>query len=276
MGGRCVYDATGVSAKLHRLRGQREHLAANTRAPQGSWPGSPPPTPAMRSWYGLPGPRGRARAGVRPHPPPEQGAGLVGGTLGGRPGRRRAGRRSSTWRIWPPWKRAAAAGATPGCPGRSAADRRGDPAPGRQARHRGGHRPGPGHLQILPPLRDGHIGAQALPGPRPACRAGLEVGVLPGLRPVVRPGLGGSRADRRPWPARPARHPHPPHHRRAHHRHGGGGQRRPRPPARKPTRAARRARRTRTDLHPRPAARDRSKNRPTPKRPTRTSARVTT
>ncbi|WP_433509069.1 zinc ribbon domain-containing protein [Nonomuraea sp. CA-143628] len=39
---------------------------------------------------------------------------------------------------------------------------------------------------------------------------------------------------------------------------------------RKPTRAARRARRTRTDLHPRPAARDRSKNRPTPKRPTRT------
>ncbi|MEU4226481.1 transposase [Nonomuraea sp. NPDC026600] len=41
---------------------------------------------------------------------------------------------------------------------------------------------------------------------------------------------------------------------------------------RKPTRAARRARRTRTDLHPRPAARDRAKNRPTPKRPTRTSA----
>ncbi|HUR05952.1 MAG TPA: transposase, partial [Nonomuraea sp.] len=41
---------------------------------------------------------------------------------------------------------------------------------------------------------------------------------------------------------------------------------------RKPTRAARRARRTRTDLHPRPAARDRDKNRPTPKRPTRTSA----
>ncbi|MEQ4722301.1 transposase [Nonomuraea sp. B19D2] len=40
---------------------------------------------------------------------------------------------------------------------------------------------------------------------------------------------------------------------------------------RKPTRAARRARRTHTDLHPRPAARDRSKNRPTPKRPTRTS-----
>ncbi|MEU7864149.1 transposase [Nonomuraea sp. NPDC049141] len=40
---------------------------------------------------------------------------------------------------------------------------------------------------------------------------------------------------------------------------------------RKPTRAARRARRTRTDLHPRPAARDRSKNRPTPKRPTRTA-----
>ncbi|MFD1536174.1 zinc ribbon domain-containing protein [Nonomuraea guangzhouensis] len=41
---------------------------------------------------------------------------------------------------------------------------------------------------------------------------------------------------------------------------------------RKPTRAARRARRTRTDLHPRPAARDRAKNRPTPKRPTRTPA----
>ncbi len=41
---------------------------------------------------------------------------------------------------------------------------------------------------------------------------------------------------------------------------------------RKPTRAARRARRTRADLHPRPAARDRAKNRPTPKRPTRTSA----
>ncbi|WP_433515494.1 zinc ribbon domain-containing protein [Nonomuraea sp. CA-143628] len=40
---------------------------------------------------------------------------------------------------------------------------------------------------------------------------------------------------------------------------------------RKPTRAARRARRTRADLHPRPAARDRAKNRPTPKRPTRTS-----
>ncbi|MFI7146893.1 zinc ribbon domain-containing protein [Nonomuraea sp. NPDC050022] len=39
---------------------------------------------------------------------------------------------------------------------------------------------------------------------------------------------------------------------------------------RKPTRAARRARRTRTDLHPRPAARDRSKNCPTPKRPTHT------
>lgn len=38
---------------------------------------------------------------------------------------------------------------------------------------------------------------------------------------------------------------------------------------RKPTRAARRARRTRTDPHPRPAARDRSKNRPIPKRPTR-------
>ncbi|MBT2227551.1 zinc ribbon domain-containing protein [Nonomuraea sp. NEAU-A123] len=43
-------------------------------------------------------------------------------------------------------------------------------------------------------------------------------------------------------------------------------------PTRKLTRAARRARRTRTDLHPRPAARDRAKNRPTPKRPTRTSA----
>ncbi|MDP4505293.1 zinc ribbon domain-containing protein, partial [Nonomuraea turcica] len=43
--------------------------------------------------------------------------------------------------------------------------------------------------------------------------------------------------------------------------------------ARRPTRAARRARRTRTDLHPRPAARDRSKNRPTPKRPTRTQNR---
>ncbi|WP_433518260.1 zinc ribbon domain-containing protein [Nonomuraea sp. CA-143628] len=41
---------------------------------------------------------------------------------------------------------------------------------------------------------------------------------------------------------------------------------------RRPTRAARRARRTRADLHPRPAARDRSKNRPTPKRPTRTPA----
>ncbi|MDP4509693.1 transposase [Nonomuraea turcica] len=41
---------------------------------------------------------------------------------------------------------------------------------------------------------------------------------------------------------------------------------------RKPTRAARRARRTRTDLHPRPAARDRSKSRPTPKRPARTSS----
>ncbi|MFI7704032.1 zinc ribbon domain-containing protein [Nonomuraea sp. NPDC049480] len=41
--------------------------------------------------------------------------------------------------------------------------------------------------------------------------------------------------------------------------------------SRKPTRAARRARRTRTDLHPRPAARDRSKDRPTPKRPTRTA-----
>ncbi|MET9244986.1 zinc ribbon domain-containing protein [Nonomuraea sp. NPDC003709] len=40
---------------------------------------------------------------------------------------------------------------------------------------------------------------------------------------------------------------------------------------RKATRAARRARRTRTDLHPRLAARDRSKNRPTPKRPTRTA-----
>ncbi|MEQ4717186.1 zinc ribbon domain-containing protein [Nonomuraea sp. B19D2] len=39
---------------------------------------------------------------------------------------------------------------------------------------------------------------------------------------------------------------------------------------RKATRAARRARRTRTDLHPRPQARDRAKNRPTPKRPTRT------
>ncbi|MEV1244407.1 zinc ribbon domain-containing protein [Nonomuraea sp. NPDC049750] len=38
------------------------------------------------------------------------------------------------------------------------------------------------------------------------------------------------------------------------------------------TRAARRARRTRTDLHPRPAARDRAKRRPTPKRPTRTPA----
>ncbi|WP_433510965.1 zinc ribbon domain-containing protein [Nonomuraea sp. CA-143628] len=44
---------------------------------------------------------------------------------------------------------------------------------------------------------------------------------------------------------------------------------------RKPTRAARRARRTRTDLHPRPAARDRSKNRPTPKRPTRTPNNLT-
>ncbi|MEQ4722849.1 zinc ribbon domain-containing protein [Nonomuraea sp. B19D2] len=40
---------------------------------------------------------------------------------------------------------------------------------------------------------------------------------------------------------------------------------------RKPTRSARRARRTRTDLHPRPEARDRSKNRPTPKRPPRTA-----
>ncbi|MEV6031699.1 transposase [Nonomuraea sp. NPDC052116] len=39
----------------------------------------------------------------------------------------------------------------------------------------------------------------------------------------------------------------------------------------KPTRAARRARRTRADLHPRPAARDRSKRRPTPKRPARTA-----
>ncbi|MGW6499246.1 zinc ribbon domain-containing protein [Nonomuraea angiospora] len=38
---------------------------------------------------------------------------------------------------------------------------------------------------------------------------------------------------------------------------------------RKATRAARRARRTLTDLHPRPAAWDRSKSRPTPKRPTR-------
>ncbi|MDP4507894.1 transposase [Nonomuraea turcica] len=43
--------------------------------------------------------------------------------------------------------------------------------------------------------------------------------------------------------------------------------------ARKATRAARRARRTRTDLHPRPAARDRAKNRPTPKRPTSTPNR---
>ncbi|MDP4511179.1 zinc ribbon domain-containing protein, partial [Nonomuraea turcica] len=40
---------------------------------------------------------------------------------------------------------------------------------------------------------------------------------------------------------------------------------------RRPTRAARRARRTQIDVHPRPAARDRSKNRPTPKRPTRTA-----
>ncbi|MFI7633760.1 zinc ribbon domain-containing protein [Nonomuraea sp. NPDC049400] len=42
---------------------------------------------------------------------------------------------------------------------------------------------------------------------------------------------------------------------------------------RRPTRAARRARRTRTDLPPRPAARDRSKMRPTPKRPTRAQNR---
>ncbi|MEV0349778.1 zinc ribbon domain-containing protein [Nonomuraea sp. NPDC050680] len=41
---------------------------------------------------------------------------------------------------------------------------------------------------------------------------------------------------------------------------------------RKPTRAARRARRTGSDLHPRPASRDRAKNRPTPKRPTHASA----
>ncbi|MFC4014910.1 zinc ribbon domain-containing protein [Nonomuraea purpurea] len=39
---------------------------------------------------------------------------------------------------------------------------------------------------------------------------------------------------------------------------------------RTPARVTRRARRTRIDLHPRPAARDRSKNRPTPKRPKRT------
>ncbi|MFI7640042.1 zinc ribbon domain-containing protein [Nonomuraea sp. NPDC049400] len=44
--------------------------------------------------------------------------------------------------------------------------------------------------------------------------------------------------------------------------------------ARRLTKAARRARRTLTDLHPRPAARDRSKNRPTPKRPPRTTKHV--
>ncbi|MFI7148563.1 zinc ribbon domain-containing protein [Nonomuraea sp. NPDC050022] len=43
-------------------------------------------------------------------------------------------------------------------------------------------------------------------------------------------------------------------------------------PRRKLTRAARRARRTRADLHPRPAARDRAKRRPTAKRPTRVPA----
>jgi hypothetical protein len=76
-----------------------------------------------------------------------------------------------------------------------------DPAPCQQARHR--HRDGAGawNLQTVPPLRQGPPPCAST---RPDSRAGLEVGELSVLRPGWRPGPRRRRADRRPRPARPS------------------------------------------------------------------------
>ncbi|MCY0953628.1 hypothetical protein OTB16_30025 [Streptomyces sp. H27-S2] len=95
--------------------------------------------------------------------------------------------------------------------------------PGREGPDRGGHRPGPGHLQAVPRLpRQPH----SPPGPRPAGRAGLEVGALRGLPPVDGPGSRRRPPDHLPRPARPGPHHHRTRHRRPeypHHRGGHGG-----------------------------------------------------
>ncbi|GAA3260729.1 hypothetical protein [Nonomuraea helvata] len=91
--------------------------------------------------------------------------------------------------------------------------------------------PARGISKYCPRCGEGTSPLKHSPAPDRLAEQGWTWASCPSLRAVVRPGPGGGRADPRPRPARPARHPHPPHHRRTHHRHGGGGQRRPRPPA---------------------------------------------
>jgi hypothetical protein len=116
------YDATGVSAKLHRLRSHREHLAAKRTHYGNSWPAF---APATR---------------------------LAGGPVGGRPGRRPGrdrhlpGGPGDPGSSWPASRQRSPVRA-------GARDRDGrHRSSGRQGRDRGRRGPGPRHLQILPSL----------------------------------------------------------------------------------------------------------------------------
>jgi hypothetical protein len=161
-----IFDATAISAKLHRLRTHREHLATRRDHYRvlADGLGAPPPGLGRTPPAGR-GASGGARAGVRPHSPPEPGAGLGGGPLGRRPERRPRRHRDLPRRPRHPGDARQTQRQRPPVRAGPRDRRRGDPAPGREGGHRGGHRPGPGHLGPLPRLpRPAH----PPPRPRPA------------------------------------------------------------------------------------------------------------
>ncbi|WP_328825877.1 hypothetical protein [Streptomyces ureilyticus] len=80
-----IFDATAISAKLHRLRGHREHLATRREHYRALADGLGAPHLAWADLLDKAAVLQVEHARVCPHPPSEPGAGLVGGPLGRRP-----------------------------------------------------------------------------------------------------------------------------------------------------------------------------------------------
>jgi hypothetical protein len=156
------FAATGVSAKLHRLRGHRQTIATRRDHHARLLDGLPEDAPdraALTTKHAV-----LEVQHERVCAPPQPRPGLGGRPLGRGPGQRARRQRHLSGGPGhagdprPPQGQRAAVRAGPRHRGRRG------PAPCRQSRHRHRHRPGAWHLQALPTLRQTPA---PRPGPRP-------------------------------------------------------------------------------------------------------------
>ena len=162
-GRRLRYDASAISAKLHRLRTHRERLAAKRDRYAALLSGLCVPDLQWADLHHRHAAPWSSMSGLCADPQPQ--SCLAWSAAAGRWIRRSPpAPASSTWKTWPRWRRVGAAGAMPvvGAGARSGGG--GDPAPGGQGRDRGGDRPArgtskycraaapaPGSLLVFPP-----------------------------------------------------------------------------------------------------------------------------